>query len=88
MPVASNVGRVTINSSVTPVQIVAARVGRISLRLFVEGTPGSFLQIGPTSGLTVANGYPLARGENILPNTEGTVFGIGIGFTVSFLETF
>lgn len=74
----------------TPVEIVAARVGRTQLRLYGLGsfTSGTYVLLGHDNTVTVQNGY-FESGALVLP-TDGAIFGISTSgqLNVSFLEVY
>lgn len=70
-------------------QLLGARTGRTSVRLISKPKVNSqTIYIGPSSGVTAANGYPLPSGSEYIFNSEITVYAIvdkGVGF-VDILE--
>lgn len=89
MPTVINTDRVEVNSTTTPVLIVAARVGRTGLKVFVQAQQNTFLTVGGTNAVTPADGYPIPIGEyKFDPVVEGDVYGLGTGLIVGYMETY
>jgi len=79
--------RTVVNNVATPVKIVTARVGRTGLKIFVQGPLNSFITIGKDNTVTTSTGYPIGLGEyKFDPVTEGDVYALGTGMTVTVLE--
>lgn len=81
------VGQVTLG--VAAIQVVAARAGRKSLRLLVEGPSSSTPHLGVTGAVTVANGFRIPQvNTEFAVDTEGAVFAVGGTGQLNFMEVF